>query len=792
MGNMEPKKGARRGYLVLMAALFFYVLMPLRLQAAPAPAAPAPDLETVILKVYLNTVEKGDSFILLTKEGVVLMPAGDLKEIGILRLPEGSEIEVEGTKYIPLDDLAPGITYELDEKKAELRITAAPGLLEKTVIDLSPKRDYDVTFTSANSAFLNYSVTYSADNDFNLTSLNVPLELGLSIGGVLGLSTFSYTRTTTDDTFVRLMTNITVDEPGRQRRYMAGDITTPIGVLGGLSVSKNFTLTPFFVTSPTLTLQGVAETPSDVFVYVDDRLIDTEHLPAGEFAFTNIRDASNRGESRIVIKDAFGRETEIVRPYYISTTFLKKGLQEYSLDLGFRREAIGTEDFNYGSMAFTGSYGLGVTDNLTARARLDVENEIVSLMTDAGFTLGRFGVLDTQAAGRYGRSRTGYSALFSYSYGSKGIGGGFSASYFSRDFATIGVESPALVDNPRVNASVNLTYNHVLLGSISGSFSIIDKWSGTDTREAALHYSRRLIHNATLFARASRTWSDTTSDFAFVGINYSLGHEISGGLSYSAQDSHSTESAYITRNAPAGEGVGLRAFVDRTDGGSGAASLGGGGAGTYRGRYGVYTFDYRRTSGVNSYTLTASGGVALINSAIYFSRPINDSYALVRVGGLQGVKVRASNQVSGTTNKKGELFVTGLTSYYDNPVSIDSADIPVNYELREVRKYISMPFRGGAIVDFKARKLQAFMGSFFIVQNGVKKPAEYWGFSLEAGDMKVRVVVGRGGEFYLENIPSGTWPARLFQKGRECRFKMTIPESDDMMVEMEEVVCEMD
>jgi outer membrane usher protein FimD/PapC len=116
----------------------------------------------------------------------------------------------------------------------------------------------------------------------------------------------------------------------------------------------------------------------------------------------------------------------------------------------------------------------------------------------------------------------------------------------------------------------------------------------------------------------------------------------------------------------------------------------------------------------------------------------------------------------------------------------------VNYELREVRKYISMPFRGGAIVEFEARKLQAFMGRFFIVEKGVKKSAEYWGFSLEAEDMKVRVVVGRGGEFYLENIPYGTWPARLFQKGRECRFKMTIPESDDMMVEMEEVLCEMD
>jgi outer membrane usher protein len=267
---------------------------------------------------------------------------------------------------------------------------------------------------------------------------------------------------------------------------------------------------------------------------------------------------------------------------------------------------------------------------------------------------------------------------------------------------------------------------------------------------------------------------------------------MSGGLSYSVSDSSSTASAYISKNAPAGEGVGMRAFVDRTEGPSGAVSTGGGALGIYRGAHGVYSFDYRRTNGANSYTFTASGGVALMNSSIYFSRPITDSYALVKVGGLQGVRVSTNNQVSGSTNRKGEIFVTGLASYYDNPVSIDSADIPVNYELREVRKYISTPVRGGAVVSFEAKKLQAFIGRFFIVKRGVKKSAEYWGFSIQAGDTKVRIVVGREGEFYLENVPTGTWPARLFQKGRECRFKMTIPESDDMMVDMEEVVCEMD
>jgi len=728
----------------------------------------------------------------MREDGGLLVPREELLQMGIKKLPVGKVVTVEGKEYMEMKALAPDITYEFDEKKAELRITASPALLEKNIIDLSPKRTYDVTFTSANSAFVNYDVTYSADNDFNLTSLNVPLELGLSIKGVLGLSTFSYTRTTTDDKFARLLTSITVDEPGKQRRYMAGDISTPLGILGGVSLSKNFSLTPFFVTSPTLTLQGVVDTPSDVSLYVDDRLVETTHLAPGKFEFKNIREASNRGETRIVIKDAFGREQEIRRPYYISSTLLKKGIHEYSYDFGFKREALGLEDFNYGGWALTAFHGLGITDSLTGKARLEADSNVVSLSTEAAFTLRSRGELSSQASVRYGGGRTGYSGSLNYSYGARVLGGGVSASYFSRDFATAGTEVFAAVDSPRVNASVNLAYNQPLLGSLSGVFSISDKWSGTDTRDISLHYSRRLFKNTTLFARASRTWTDVTVNALFVGINFSLGHDVSGGLSYSRQGASSSESAYITRNAPAGEGVGMRAFVDRTDGGTGTARVDGGGAGTYRGRYGVYSFDYRRTGGMNSYVLNASGGVAFINSSLYLSRPIHDSFALVKVGDLQGVSVSSSNQESGVTNKKGEVFVTGLTSYYDNILSIDDQNIPVNYELKDVRRYITTPLRGGGVVRFDVTKLQAFTGRFLIVKKGIKKAAEYWGFSMEAGKKKVRVIVGRGGEFYLENIPSGTWPARLFLKDKECRFKFTIPKSEDMMVDMEEVSCEMD
>ncbi len=50
--------------------------------------------------------------------------------------------------------------------------------------------------------------------------------------------------------------------------------------------------------------------------------------------------------------------------------------------------------------------------------------------------------------------------------------------------------------------------------------------------------------------------------------------------------------------------------------------------------------------------------------------------------------------------------------------------------------------------------------------------------------------MGRDGEFYLENIPAGTYPARVYNNDLDCRFKLHIPESEETFVDLGEVYCE--
>ena len=156
----------------------------------------------------------------------------------------------------------------------------------------------------------------------------------------------------------------------------------------------------------------------------------------------------------------------------------------------------------------------------------------------------------------------------------------------------------------------------------------------------------------------------------------------------------------------------------------------------------------------------------------------------------KNVGVYHSNQLVGTTDKRGKILLPNLISYYDNKVSIDDRDIPINYVVPQIDRYVVLPYRGGGIVKFDATKLKSFGGHFFFVTRGQKKSADYAGIEIKIGERVVETVVGKGGEFYLENIPAGRFPGRVFLKGQDCLFDLTIPDSNEAMVDLGEVTCE--
>ena len=264
----------------------------------------------------------------------------------------------------------------LDEQTVTLHLTVSPALLPPTVLNLRTDRPPGITYSQDTSAFLNYALNWS---DFK--RVDAFGEAGLSLAGTLLASSFSRTA---EGAFIRGLTSLTLDERARLRRWVLGDHFASTGMLGGgaflggLSVSREFTLDPYLFRYPALGLSGALLTPSTVDLYVNGVLVRQEQLPPGPFALQNLPVVSGSGSTRLVIRDAFGREQEITTPYYFSTGLLAPGLSEYSYNLGFQRQHTGSTSGDYGPLTFLGRHRLGLNETLTAGVRFEGSTKLLS------------------------------------------------------------------------------------------------------------------------------------------------------------------------------------------------------------------------------------------------------------------------------------------------------------------------------------------------------------------------------------------------------------------------------
>jgi outer membrane usher protein len=324
------------------------------LSLCPPRALAAPD-QRAVLALSVNLSEKGEILVRL-REGDVLARLLDLEQAGIHDLAGQREV-FSGETYVSLASLAPTITYEVDEATLTLRLTVSPALLPPTVLNLRSDRPPGITYSQHTSAFLNYALNWS---DFE--RLDAFGEAGISLAG--NLLAGSFTRTA-DGKFIRGYTSLTLDERESLRRWVIGDRFAGTGILGGgaflggISVSREYALDPYLFRYPALGLSGALLTPSTVDLYVNGILLRREQLPPGPFELRNLPVFSGSGFTRLVIRDAFGREQDITTPYYFSTGVLAPGLSEYSYNLGFERKQTGTASWDYGSPLFLGRHRLG-------------------------------------------------------------------------------------------------------------------------------------------------------------------------------------------------------------------------------------------------------------------------------------------------------------------------------------------------------------------------------------------------------------------------------------------------
>ncbi len=516
--------------------------------------------QKAILDIIINQVNQGEVFVILRSNNI-LVRRSDLEKAGLHDFA-GIQETINSETYVSLVSLAPSVQYQFDEKALKLFITAQPNLLGTTSINLGNQPPKGIISVKGTSAFLNYALNNLPISGGNVNNYTFFAESGLSLDGNLLYSSFS--RTSNGD-LVRGLTNLTLDHPHNLTRWVVGDSFANAGnlgggvLMGGISISREFGLNPYFVRQPSFGLSGAVLTPSTVEIYVNGKRVSQQSVSPGQFQINNLVLPTGSGSTKVVLRDVFGQEQVISSPFYFSAGLLKPGVSDYSFNLGYRRNNLNSDNFNYSSPIFLGRYSEGITNNLTLGGRLEASTNLIS----GGSTLTAalpIGAIELSLAASNDAGVSGAATSLSYTYLGKGnIGFSASTQLLSDKYANLSLKSsddrPRLQNNISVSASL---FQNMSLGLQYSSANYRDKG---ESDRISLFSNIRLNKRASLYVNASRSFQNkqSTTDAIFIGLNYDLGGGTGASFNENINNNgQAVATVSLQKSPPAGTGFGYQ------------------------------------------------------------------------------------------------------------------------------------------------------------------------------------------------------------------------------------------
>jgi outer membrane usher protein len=523
-------------------------------------------------------------------------------------------------------------------------------------------------------------------------------------------------------------------------------------------------------------------------VYVNGVLVRRQPISPGQFELQNIPASTGAGTTRYVLRDAFGREQQVVSSFYASAGVLSRGLTDFGFAAGAVRNGFGTSSWSYGTLAMSGRYRVGITDGVTlgfrAEGPLDSGHPAasggpsVTLLAPIGQLDLGFAASTTRDAG------TGLAGFASYLYQSRAFSAGFGVRSMTDRYYTLSLNpgddhilfgGTSFVSVP-VARRVTLTFNYMLAvprdSGVSGSVGV-QAWA-------------ILSKAVTLAVTASRTRNaDGKAPFeAFATLSVQLGESAIGSASAHVLGSQADGTLDVSKPLAAGNGYGYHAAVTQ-----GAKTL------YTASAQGQLQYGQAQVSltGVNTEPHTeidVAGGVVVVPGAgVFFTRPVQDGYAVIRVPGAANVRGYLNNNEIGRTNGSGNLLVPNLLSYYANGLSVSAQDLPTDYRIDGGAQVAATPYRGAAVVHFDAQRISFVRGTLVVRKAGKEVIPSYGEMTVHSGDRVLMSPVAREGEVEFEGLDAGSHAARVDYAEGACDFTLVVPQRKGPVAELGTIAC---
>ncbi|EKF17326.1 fimbria/pilus outer membrane usher protein [Nitratireductor pacificus] len=766
--------------------------------------APVDVIRDLYLEVFIN--DASTRLIGHFKEladGGLAATRGELREVGLNAGGAAGNDE----ELVRLDTL-PGVVVAYDEAAQGLFVTASNASRAEHVVDIAPAPAEGRKPTASGfGAVLNYALFASSNT---LSKGDGALLKGISgsfearLFSPYGTVSQSFVAGYTDgelDGFRRLATSWTYSDPARLITYRAGDLVTgglpwtrPV-YLGGLQVRRNFALRPDLVTLPLPAFSGTAAVPSTLEVYTRNARSYSGDLAEGPFRLVNLPAVAGAGSARIVLRDLQGRESTVTLPFYASTMLLRKGLLDFSAEIGFPRRDFGTNSDGYDDeLMGSVSARYGLADWLTLEGHLEGGAELVNGGVGAAFPLGAYGAASFAAAGSAYRGETGFLASASVELGFEGwtLRGRIQRTFGDyQDIASVTArpEAGGEAGLARLSAGVPRAIDQLSIGvplaldmsNLNLSYTHLTDAAGERSRIFGLSYGQRLTERGSLYASAFIDAEDRRHFGVFAGVSFSFGKTVTASTAIEqGQDGTRLVSQLSSQERRENGSIGWRLRSAEGSRPDRSASV------SYRSAFGRGEVAVQNHDEDFRFTGQWDGALAVAGGGVFATNRLDDAFAVVDVG-APGIEVRHQNRPAGRTNRHGRLLVPDLVSHEENALSFDPRDLPVDAEIPATTRAVVPASRSGVVVDFGVSKASGTALVAFVDAAGDPLPVSLTG--VVVGPAESAFVVGYDGEAYLHGLEAENRVRIELADGRMCEAKFAFRPDPGNQVRIGGVPC---
>lgn len=717
-----------------------------------------------------------------------------------LKLTLPSDLNANPAGYYLLEDI-PAIQYNYDSSNQRIYFNVdikalnqtsyypAYTIIEPAQLDPAQERP---------GALFNYDFysQYSEDY-FNLSGTNEFRIFGLGEGGILNLSSnYSYTKTNQDSNLKALIldTYWQRDLPEKMLTIRVGDDQSkPLSWsrstrISGVSLSKNFALRPYQITTPLESFRGEVSLPSTVDLFINGLKQTTQQIIPGQFEIETTPIITGVGQAQVIVTDINGQQRVLNFSLYGTNQLLKENLSDWSFNLGYTRLAYGERSFKYDkNLVANTSYRYGLTRDLTVETHLELAPDLY---------LGGAGLIQ-RLGDRAGLLNAAYS--FSDYQGLNGaiyqLGYNWNSRYLNISYNTAR-QSGEYYDIARINGSAFpqrsdqffLGINN-RLGQFGTSYIYQEQNSNSANEFLTFNWSYSFPNNYNLNLSANHDLNEADTRY-YLSLNIPLENRRTVNLSY--QQDREQEKLSLNARQSISRDVGGWGWQLQADAAQDNQNIQAQLARIHN--YGEWSLGLQEFKTDNSSSRiangTLSGSLLMMNRSLFPMRRSFDSFALISTSKIPEVPVKLENRSVGKTNRNGELIVTSLNPYQNNRITIDTLELPADYYIETTAKNAVPRFGSGVFIDFPVYQMQAIQAVIKRKDGSViEAGSNVWADpNIQSSTVDPLTIVAHDGMIYIEN-PKVT---KFFveQEGQMCSFEIKSLGKQRGLIDLGELLCE--